>query len=377
MREIFQRQTWQKVLLPFALSRVWVAIWVYVGHWNHPYLSPISGGYEGVANWWLNPWTPFDSAHYLAIAGEGYNFLRLTWFPLYPALLRLAGTDILMMAAWGFLLSNIAFAIALGVFYRLTVIDVNEKVATVAVWALAFFPTSAFFSAVYTESVFLLLISGAFWCVRGERWAWAGFFGFCAACTRNSGPIIFLALLAAFYKDFRLPETRRAPLKVLWCALPLLGFALVQGVHARNFGGALAGVKSTGMNYRSWDWPIVPIRRDVVDIASGVLDLTTLLNLAFTLLAFVALFGRRRMPVSHALLIIGVIAMHLTYARFIPPYTISSVRYLSTTFPFVQRMAEWMDVLLGNRFRLVLVSIIYISICAIQSYLFGEKAYLG
>lgn len=376
MNELFGRATWRKVLWAWLLSRIWVAAWVYAGHLNHPFREKMAGGYEGVSNWWLNAWTAFDSGHYLRIAQEGYNSYTIAWLPLYPSILQLAGPHENAMALWGIVVSNVAFAFALCLFYRLTKIDVNERIATVAVWVLAFFPTSAFFSAVYTESLFLLFITSAFWCARNRSWAWAGAWGLYAACTRNSGAVVFAALLAAYFWDYRSQETARERLKVLWLALPMVAFGAIQLAHSQRY-GPLAGIISHRLNFRNLDWPFVPIWRDVLDIAGGALDLTTLLNFVFTLLAFAALFGRRKLPLSHALFVVGVMAMHLIYPRFIPPYTISSVRYLSTTFPFVQRLAEWIDTLLGNRFRLVLVSILYAAICALQSFLFGEKAYLG
>ena len=108
-------------VLAFALSRIWIAIFVYAGHAQHKYLSPIPGGWEGVRNWWLNPWTTFDSRHFITIAQSGYDSNIAAFFPLYPFLLKLAGNDMAAMAAWGVVISNAAFGGALLIFFHLII----------------------------------------------------------------------------------------------------------------------------------------------------------------------------------------------------------------------------------------------------------------
>src|SRR5262245_17225291 len=80
-------------LSPFLLSRVWVALFVYLGHARRPFLAPVLGGWEGVANWWLNPWTTYDSQWFLRIATTGYEPLTASFFPLYSLLLKPTGPD--------------------------------------------------------------------------------------------------------------------------------------------------------------------------------------------------------------------------------------------------------------------------------------------
>src|SRR4051794_20471605 len=174
-------------LWPFLLSRVWVALFAYFGHARRPYLAPVPGGWEGVANWWLNPWTTYDSQWFIRIATAGYESLTASFFPLYSLLLNPAGPDPVRMAAWGFLISNLAFAAGLVVLYRLTALDYDERTGRAALWLLAFFPTAAIFSAVYSESIFLLFLVAAFYALRRDAWGWTGVWAFLAALTRNSG----------------------------------------------------------------------------------------------------------------------------------------------------------------------------------------------
>src|SRR5688572_10886942 len=107
----------------FFLSRLWIGIFAYAGHSANPYLRPVPGGFSGVRDWWLNPWTPFDSEWFIRIAIEGYDQKTAAFLPLYSMLLSLAGKSETAMAWWGVLISNAAFAASLHLMYRLTRID--------------------------------------------------------------------------------------------------------------------------------------------------------------------------------------------------------------------------------------------------------------
>lgn len=344
-----------QVWLPFVLSRAWAALWVYAGHNGRPFLQPIKNGYEGVASWWLNAWTTYDSEHFFSIARGGYNADTVPFFPLYPLLLKLAGPNDVAMALWGVVLSNTAFALALVALHRLTTLDHNERTARLAVWLLAFSPLTCVFSAVYTESVFLLYLVASFLFARQNRWGWAGALGGLAGLTRNSGPLIFVALLLEWLRTRRggasaeTEQPRSAPLSSLLCALPLLGFAAFQGYVALGFGG-LAGISSHGKYGRALMWPWLPVWNDALQVFALRANLTTWLNLGVTLAVFVLLARNwKRQPLAYSLLMLGIIAMQLVYGRTHPVYTNSSLRFMSTTFPCVQLLAlELAPLVKGN-----------------------------
>ena len=397
---------------PFWMSRLWVALWVYIGHVNHPYLAPIEGGWRGVENWWLNPWTSYDSLHYLSIARDGYAANTIAFFPLYPGLLQLFAPNWIAMTLWGVLLSNSCFALALIVLARLTALDWNERIARRTLWALAFFPLSVFFSAIYTESVFLLCAVCAFWCARSRQFWWAGFWTLCAALTRNSGPLLFVAMCALWWQSSRqmrlqvladdsqykiqrenalqvlAPDSqhkikRENTLQVLaahlWILVaPLLAFLWVQSAHAARF-GALAGLEVQRLYFRALSWPWIPIWRDFLNIVQGrALDLTSLLDFGCVLLAPVLVWKfRRHIPIAYSIFVLGIIAMNLLYARQIPPYTVATTRYLMTTFPFVQMLAA-LSISLFDTPRTARIALgIGAALCALQALQFGLKNFLG
>ena len=171
---------------------------------------------SGLARYVIEPLANWDGQWYTMLARYGYwardpvrDPAAAAFWPLYPLLLRFGAT----LTGWspatvGVLLSNVAFLFALVVLHRLIRLDYGAAVAGRAVWGLALFPVAFFFSAVYTESLFLLLIVGAVYCGRLERWRGAAMLGFLAALTRNTGVLVLLPLGGLLVRHYG-PDPRR------------------------------------------------------------------------------------------------------------------------------------------------------------------------
>lgn len=112
---------------------------------------------------WLWHWGNFDGVHYLSLATWGYREGDQVFFPLYPVLIKLLNYITLNYFLSGFLLSNLVFILASVIFYLLIWRDFNQSIAKWATIFLFLFPTSFFFGAIYTESLFLFLIVGAYY----------------------------------------------------------------------------------------------------------------------------------------------------------------------------------------------------------------------
>lgn len=373
------------VVLVWLVSRLWTALFVYLGHASRPFLAPVDGGWEGVGNWWLNPWTTYDSQHFIHIAQSGYVPEITAFFPLYPALLKLTGSSEVSIAFWGVVLSNAAFLGALFLLYELTRIDYDERTARMAVLLLAFFPASAYFSAVYTESLFLILLVGCFLLLRRENWLGAGIAATLAALTRNSGLVLALALFSESFRSRRSKDGSWRSLifnpRTAVALLPLLAFVCVQAYFAIHFGSLTVGVQSQSAFFRSTqpNWPWVAVWLDAVDIFNGsALDFITIINLVVTLAVFLLVaLNWKRQPASYTILLLGIMLMHLCLIRTLSPHTIGSVRYMATTFPFVQLLAVHSLRLTRYRLPTILVAICYALICAEMSYMFGAKMFEG
>lgn len=146
----------------------------------------------------LSYWAHWDGAWYSEIATRGYVARApesTAFFPLYPVLVRLCSALPGGPAVWGVGISLLFTALALFFVYRIAENLYGIRAARVSTLALAFFPTTFFLNAVYTEALFLALTAGAVWAarVRGNLWL-AGTFGALAAATRNLGVLLLIPL---------------------------------------------------------------------------------------------------------------------------------------------------------------------------------------
>lgn len=193
----------------------------------------------------LSLWSHWDGEHYIALAADGYlrppENVSPAFFPLYPLLTRsfaeLFGGPASWPAVsvWGTLVSLLFLPPALFFVYRIAEDGWDAGVARGAVLALAFFPTTFFFNAVYTESLFLALSAGSLWAARVRRdLLLACLFAGLAAATRNVG-VFLLAPLA--YEWFRNREIYRW--RVAYLALAPSGLAVYAGYLWLRFGSPL------------------------------------------------------------------------------------------------------------------------------------------
>lgn len=158
----------------------------------------------------IDVWARWDSDWFLRIAEQGYSWPSSTpaFFPLYPLLVGglgwvLAGHTVLA----GIVVSLAAGAAAFGLLYRLTLERLGEEAARHTVLFLAVAPTSLFFGAVYSESLFLLLSVATFLAAERGRFWQAGAVGGLALLTRSAGVALVPALLVFAW---RAPDRRRA-----------------------------------------------------------------------------------------------------------------------------------------------------------------------
>jgi Gpi18-like mannosyltransferase len=161
-----------------------------------------------------------DGAHYLGIAKDGYQRVpfdikdrrsqEFAFFPLHPMLLWLLGKITSDPALWGAALSNLFFFLALVLLYKLTLaFGYDDTIAARTIFYLAAFPVSYFFSAPFTESLFVLLTVASFYAARRERWWLAGVIGLFASATRLNGILLLPALLVLSWQMYRSLQVRK------------------------------------------------------------------------------------------------------------------------------------------------------------------------
>lgn len=176
----------------------------------------------------------WDTGFYLSIAEEGYRyggveFPSAAFFPLLPLLIRAVGsvTGDLLLA--GVLVANAALLGATMLLYRLAEEEWGSSVAERAVWYLLIFPTAFFGSAIYTESLFLLLAIGSLYLARKGMWESAAMLGALAALTRFVGIVVAPMLLAEWCA--RRWRTDRDARPSLWALLAPAAVLLGTGAY--------------------------------------------------------------------------------------------------------------------------------------------------
>jgi len=138
------------------------------------------------SNLLVAPAARFDSAWYLTIAQHGYDGAgRPAFFPLLPALIRLMGDSVGAQVLAGVALSSLCGFGGLYLLHRLVSLDFDLSQARSVVWLAAWFPGALVLSAVYTESLFLVLPVGSIYAARLGKWPVAGLLGGIAA----AGPV--------------------------------------------------------------------------------------------------------------------------------------------------------------------------------------------
>lgn len=375
------------IALAWVLSRACVWVFVMLGHIGmrslpHPWPSESKGSWVGVESFWLNPWTLFDSAHYINIAKDGYVAFQSAFFPLYPVLIRILGgphASDNTLALVGILISNIAFAGSLWLLFLLTRDEWGEKIARRAVWIEAFFPATAFGAAVYTESLFLFLSLAFFWMARQKRWFLSGIFGFLVGMTRNSGPILCLALLFDRPKEPLTKTEKRA--RAVSAVAPLLGsigFQFLMWTQFREESSTLVTQKMFG---RVPTFPLVPVWLDLKSLfvdPTKWLDFVTVPQLGATIGAFTLVWVyRRRFSPGKLLYLVAVLLANLTLSWEHSPHTNSTLRFLFGTFPTAQLLALFSIEKIPAGFATLCLATAGLMLLFLQSYMFGYKGFLG
>jgi hypothetical protein len=357
----------------------------------------ITGGFGWLGNLLAAPAARWDSAWYLVIARYGYRpelgaytSSRTAFFPLYPLGLRSISWLGVPPVLAGVLLSVCAFALALYGIHRLTTLElargawrapVAERAgaaARLAVLLCAFAPMAFFFSAVYSESLYLALSVGLFWSARHGRWAWVGVLGALAGATRSTGLVLVLpALIIYLYgpREDRPPDrpvVRRSALSpryrlrrdVLWLALLPAGMLLYGGYLGLAGGDPLSPLHAQEVWSRHFAGPYVGIwdglraafdgarqllsgQRHHLYFATGhyspfVMAGHNLMLIAFLLAAIPAVVGvLRRLPFAYGAYVLAALALPLSYPVSTQPL-MSLPRFLLVLFPLGIWFAAWL-----------------------------------
>lgn len=206
---------------------------------------------EGWQHWIVEPFRNWDGTWYSLVAERGYletHPATAAFFPLYPWLMSW-GSDVtgLPVETIGWIVSRLAFLGGLVMISALVSHDFSANIARWTVVAVAVFPTSFFFGAVYTESLFLFLAVTTLWAARKNDWLLAVIVCFFAVLTRSAGIMLGLPLAVLFIQQHGRDFARWFP-KALLGVIPVLGLG-VFGMALRN-----NNLGFLDWQHQQWQW---------------------------------------------------------------------------------------------------------------------------
>lgn len=148
----------------------------------------------------LGLWNQWDTKHYLAIAENGYlpprEPFNLVFPPFLPGLIRAGSALTGSIQSAGVVVATLISFLPGLLLFQLARLDLGDEDAFRAALLLLLFPTGFFLHLVYTESLFLTLVLGAFLAARKGRWRTVAALGVLAGLTRINAFVLAPALLA-------------------------------------------------------------------------------------------------------------------------------------------------------------------------------------
>lgn len=243
-------------------------------------------------NLFLDGWARWDAAWYHVIADEGYTNLPrnpegqrdTAFFPLYPTLIRTLTWVVHDDFLAGLIVSNGAFLLALLVFYHLVREHYGPGVAQRALVLFSVYPFAFYFSAMYTESLFLLAVVAAFYFGERRRWVLAGLCAAAASATRTVGVLVVGGLIVLYLEQIGFQWRKIRP-NIAWTLLGLAGIGGYMLFLALEFGDPLQFVKSynvTGWGAGvGWDRAVDTLRAALAPnaLATGRYEAMSVINL--------------------------------------------------------------------------------------------------
>jgi len=177
----------------------------------------------------LAPWYRWDTGHYIEIADLGYNFdlVNSVWPPLYSFLIKIVGFFIKPTILSAIFVSNIFFIFGLFLLYLFVRDNFGEELSKRTLFYTVIFPTSFYFVAGYTESIFLFLSIAVFMLLKKKMWLWAGLISALATLTRVQGLLLIIPIVIELWKEYIFNKDYRSFFThILTCAYAPFAYGL-------------------------------------------------------------------------------------------------------------------------------------------------------
>lgn len=263
--------------MAFATSRILLLIASYVCLTFFP-IHPILDWQVQVfpGSPWIDGFVRWDAMWYESIIDTSATLLppnhsNANFFPLYSVIVWVAA---LPFRVWldlprafyvaGLIVSQLAFLLGLAGVHRIAVKLAGDDTGSRTVWLIALFPFSFFFSAVYSDALYLCLTVWSFNFALDGRWKWACTLAALAATTRIVGLSLFPALLVEYHRQHHDRAASFQEEARLWAILAMAPLCIgayfwirygspVEFIHARQVGwGRGAGLTALVTDFRQF-----------------------------------------------------------------------------------------------------------------------------
>jgi hypothetical protein len=305
------------------------------------FTQPLGTSLGSLARW--------DAIWYLSIAHSGYAAAGTpAFFPLYPLTVRAAAfgigsSGVLLLASYA--VSAACLIVGLTLLHKLVELELGPRFARPALMLVALWPAALFFSAPYSESLFLALSVGMFYAARTDRLALAAGLCAAAAATRPTGLVLILPLAWMAWRARQLRWLAVTPAGALlfsaWLAADgqrPFGWLDVERGWGHAFKGPWGGMH---------DAAVAGVRGAERLFASGAANrlvaAENLLYLLLLVLALVALVGIfRRLPLEYGLYVAASLLVVISAPVAWQPL-LSFGRFLAVLFPIAMWAALRLD----------------------------------
>ncbi|MFA6001956.1 MAG: mannosyltransferase family protein [Thermoleophilia bacterium] len=344
----------KSVLRSFTFSRVLIFLFAALAY---HFLSSI---HEGISiplqesvPWYLSIWYQWDSNWYMSIARYGYPWVideqsNVAFFPLYPLATKGLGLILggrLLLA--GLILSSAFLFGGMVYLYKLVKVDYGDKIAGRAVLLLGIFPTSIFFTTMYTESLFLMTSVASFYYARKGRWARAGVWGLLASMTRITGLLLFIPLIWEFMSQNSFSLRRSLRPQLLWLLLVPTGVLVYMGYLQLSINNPLAFAQTQVTGWGHGFTLFVGSITGDVEILTDKSEWWVVYEFAATaLLAVLTIISLKKLRGSYTIYMLTSLLLFLAEGT-----TKSISRYLLVVFPIfilmsllARKKAAWLSV---------------------------------
>lgn len=323
----------------------------------------------------------WDSGWYLTIIKEGYSMKASAFFPFYPMLVKALSFNRIDPLITGIVVSNVCFLLLIYFFMKLVRLDYSLKETFKITLLLAFFPTSYYFSSLYTESLFMLFSILFLYYLRTQNWSVASIFGMFAGGTRNTGVLLAIPFAIEFldnhFNTYNKFVWNKRLFSILWgIIIPLLAFVYM-GYLWGEFGDpfAFSSVQELfGRGFMApWNTVIQGYSFNLLSLKKILLggrvyfDIYNVIELIFiSLILLTLVLSFKKIRLSYWIIILYSLLIPLTAPAYenVKDYFVSLSRYSLVIVPFYIALYEVFKkkifyILLVSSFGLMLMLLVY------------------